>query len=230
MFNNNIKYIFTAEFFKSIILLNFISRSGSYNADPHEQSGHSHVHFREKAGSLGQSKKSKDNSEHSQQHEVGDGQDDLARASWTTASFTEVPNAFDELTNQHYPSNSAKGNQQLPPPLTTVHEGMGMSMEQHASAVDLQSLMLKHGQDTNSILTKYLKPTMSDEGTQAGIPAWDWLTRLEQMLIHFFLMVFESSNDSSKLIMEMMSTEAGAQIEEIFQLLLKAEPGRYNFR
>lgn len=107
---------------------------------------------------------------------------------------------------------------------------MSMSMEQHASAVDLQSLMLKHGQDTNSILTKYLKPTMSDEGTQAGIPAWDWLTRLEQMLIHFFLMVFESSNDSSKLIMEMMSTEAGAQIEEIFQLLLKAEPGRYNFR
>lgn len=138
------------------------------------------------------------------------------RASWTTSSFTELTDAMDELTNQHHPSTDTHFHN-----LTEAEK----KLLARGSAADLHSILVKHGQH-GSILTKYLRPTMTDEGTQAGVPSWDWLTRLEQMLIHFFLMVFESTGDSSKLIMEMLSTEAGAQIEEIFQLLLKAEPGK----
>lgn len=47
------------------------------------------------------------------------------------------------------------------------------------------------------------------------------------MLIHFFLTIFESTDPDQKLVMELMPAEAGSQIEEILQLLLKAEPDMY---
>ncbi|CAL8097253.1 unnamed protein product [Orchesella dallaii] len=150
-------------------------------------------------------------------------QENLARASWTTASFTEVPNALDELTQQHHPSRtSADRSGEAKKKVSEI------SNSKRSSAGDLHSILVKHGQlPMDSTLTKYLRPTMLDEGSQAGVPSWDWLSRLEQMLIHFFLMIFESSSDSTKLVMEMMPSEAGQQIEEIFQLLLKAEPDMY---
>lgn len=144
--------------------------------------------------------------------------DDIARASWTTTSFAEMPNTLDELTNQNHPHHHHH-HQETKEARKTVGGNITSG-----PGTDIHALVMKH-RGSASILTKYIRPNVSDEGTQAGIPSRDWLNSLEQLLIHFFLMVFESSSESNKLVMEMISSEAGQQIEEIFQLLLKAEPG-----
>ncbi|ODM98594.1 hypothetical protein Ocin01_08095, partial [Orchesella cincta] len=116
--------------------------------------------------------------------------ENLARASWTTASFTEVPNALDELTQQHHPSRTSADRSAAAAEGRPKRISEGIKTPK-SSTGDLHSILVKHGQQPmESTLTKYLRPTMSDEGTQAGIPSWDWLSRLEQMLIHFFLMIF----------------------------------------
>jgi len=53
----------------------------------------------------------------------------------------------------------------------------------------------------------------------------DWSHRLEQLLINFFLIIFDSTADHSKLMMETFPPEATQQIENIFRLLLQADPG-----
>lgn len=80
---------------------------------------------------------------------------------------------------------------------------------------------------TISILDDGTEKELKSVKSQAGQSCSDWLGRLEQLLIHFFLIIFDSSADFSKMMMEMYPVEANEQIEDIFRLLLQADPGEF---